>query len=329
MIVSMSVCQQQAAQLPLVNFTGGLNMDSFNPRHHKEKVVVVMGATGTGKSRLAIDLARQFGGEVVNSDKIQVYEGLDIVTNKVTEEECHGVPHHLLGFVDPNINYTSSDFKLHASLTMDSIISRDRLPIIAGGSNSFIEALVDHEMKFSRRYEFCLVWVDVMLPVLRSFIQARVDKMVDMGLVNEVREFFNPSGDYSIGLRRAIGVPEMDRFLRAELQSVNEETLVIFLEQAVNKIKSNTFKLACKQIQKIDRLKRLWRGKNYVYKLDATQVFLRSGKEANKAWDELVVGPSTSIVEQFLRGGEHITTFSPPSPTLSSAINSQTIIFTR
>ncbi|KAK6913876.1 hypothetical protein RJ641_021197 [Dillenia turbinata] len=304
-------------------------MDSFNPRHHKEKVVIVMGATGTGKSRLAIDLARQFGGEVVNSDKIQVYEGLDIVTNKVTEEECRGVPHHLLGFVDPNVNYTSSDFKLHASLTMDSIISRDRLPIIAGGSNSFIEALVDHEMKFNRRFQFCFLWVDVMLPVLWSFVRVRVDRMVEMGLVDEVREFFNPLGDYSTGLRRAIGVPEMDHFLRADIELVNKEVLVIYLEQAINKIKSNTFKLACKQVQKIDRLRRLWRGKNYIHKLDATQVFLKREKEANKAWDELVLGPSTSIVAQFLHGGDRTSTFFPSSSTFPTIVkNSQTIAFT-
>ncbi|XWS69443.1 hypothetical protein CRYUN_Cryun04dG0179500 [Craigia yunnanensis] len=59
-----------------------------------------MGATSTGKSKLSIDLATRFNGEVNNSDKIQVYKGLDIITNKVTVEESRGVPHHLLGMVD-------------------------------------------------------------------------------------------------------------------------------------------------------------------------------------------------------------------------------------
>ncbi|GLT91820.1 hypothetical protein SLE2022_096910 [Rubroshorea leprosula] len=79
----------------------------------KDKVIFVMGAAGTGKSRLAIDLATRFPAEVVNSDKTQVFKGLDIVTNKVTEEECRGVPHHLLGFVDPDAIFTSADFRHH------------------------------------------------------------------------------------------------------------------------------------------------------------------------------------------------------------------------
>ena len=73
----------------------------MNKHQGRDKVVVVLGATGTGKSRLAIDLATRFGAEVINSDKIQVYKGLDIVTNKVSNEECHGVPHHSLGIIDP------------------------------------------------------------------------------------------------------------------------------------------------------------------------------------------------------------------------------------
>ena len=84
-----------------------------------------MGATGTGKTKLAIDVAKHFQpAEVVNSDKMQVYEGLDITTNKVTEEECSGVPHHLLGTVDPYINFTANDFCRHATLAIDSIVEK-------------------------------------------------------------------------------------------------------------------------------------------------------------------------------------------------------------
>ncbi|GLT34442.1 hypothetical protein SLA2020_089540 [Shorea laevis] len=118
----------------LVNFQGGggLTMEHFFYR--KDMVIFVMGATGTGKPRLAIYLATRFPAEVVNSDKMQVFKGLDMVTNKVTEEECRGVPHHLLGFVEPDANFTSADFRHHASKAVDSIVTRDRLPIIAGVS---------------------------------------------------------------------------------------------------------------------------------------------------------------------------------------------------
>ncbi|KAL2230809.1 UNVERIFIED_CONTAM: Adenylate isopentenyltransferase 3, chloroplastic [Sesamum indicum] len=106
----------------------------MNKHHGKDKVVVVLGATGIGKSRLALDLATHFEAEVINSDKIEVYKGLDIVTNKVSNEECCGAPHHLLGIIDPEVH----DFVHHALLAADAIVQKNRLPIIAGGSNSFI-----------------------------------------------------------------------------------------------------------------------------------------------------------------------------------------------
>lgn len=150
----MIMCKQ--AQTPMMQIpTGGMDLSLLRCHPHKQKVVVVMGATGTGKSRLSIDLATSFPAEIINADKIQVYEGLDIVTNKITEEECIGVPHHLLGIVDPEADFTAENFISMASLAMKSIHGRGKLPIIAGGSNSFIEALVDDEKyDFRSRYFF-------------------------------------------------------------------------------------------------------------------------------------------------------------------------------
>ncbi|KAF8044949.1 hypothetical protein N665_5951s0001, partial [Sinapis alba] len=208
---------------PLLNFkeisTTGLNMVDVPFFRRKDKVVFVMGATGTGKSRLAIDLATRFPAEIVNSDKIQVYKGLDIVTNKVTPEETLGVPHHLLGTVKNTYDdFTVEDFQREAIRAVKSIVERDRVPIIAGGSNSYVEALVNNCVDFRLRYNCCFLWVDVDKPVLHSFVSERVDKMIEMGLVDEVRRIFDPlSSDYSTGIRRAIGVPELDEFLRAEL----------------------------------------------------------------------------------------------------------------
>lgn len=272
-------------------------MDSFIPWRRKEKVVVVMGATGTGKSRLSIDLATRFPAEIVNSDKIQVYKGLDIATNKVTQEECRGVPHHLLGLVDPNADFTSIDFCHHASLAVESIVRQDRLPIIAGGSNSFIRALVNDDMEFRSKYECCLLWVDVSLPVLQSFVSERVDRMVEAGLVEEVRGIFDSSADYTRGIRRAIGVPEMDQFLRNEA-NVDEKTKAMLLNEAIEKIKSNNCKLARCQLQNILRLQNQLEWK--MHRLDATEVFLKCESDAEEAWEKLVAKPSTAIVDHFL-----------------------------
>nr|XP_029116061.1 tRNA dimethylallyltransferase 2 isoform X1 [Elaeis guineensis] len=108
-----------------------------------KKVVVVMGATGAGKSRLAIDLASHFTGvEVVNADSMQVYQGLDVLTNKVPLSERNGVPHHLLGTIDASVEFTSKDFRDLSIPIIDDILYRGCLPVIVGGTNYYIQSLV-------------------------------------------------------------------------------------------------------------------------------------------------------------------------------------------
>ncbi|GAA0163263.1 RNA processing factor [Lithospermum erythrorhizon] len=286
--------------------TDGVGLDLQVRRHQtpwqKEKVVVVLGATGTGKSKLSIDLATRFPAEIVNSDKMQVYKGLDIVTNKITSEETKGIPHHLLGVIDPNSDFSSSNFCSMASLSLQSITRRGQLPIIVGGSNSFIEALVDDEhenQEFQSRYECCFLWVDVSIPVLHSFVSDRVDKMVERGLVDEVRKMFNrgKGKDYSRGIWRAIGVPELDYYFKVE-PFLSSEGRSKLLEEAIDEIKNNTCKLACRQLEKIKRLKNEKKWK--VHRLDATQVFRKHGKHADEEWENSVMDPSIRIVERFL-----------------------------
>jgi len=296
---SMLMCMK--TQVPLLDFPSGkLNMNNvvFNPRRHKEKVVILMGATGTGKSRLSIDLAASFPAEVINSDKMQAYEGLPIVTNKVTEEEQRGVPHHLLGILNPNADFTATNFCDTALLAVESIIGRDRLPLIVGGSNSYIEALIDDDdYMFRSKYECCFIWVDVSMPVLRSFVSNRVDQMVENGLVEEVRKTFDPDADYSRGIRRAIGVPEFDKYFRQE-PYLDKHQRLILLHEAIAQMKENTCKLARRQLGKILRLRNK-KGWN-MHRLDATEVFLKHGsKEADEAWKELVARTSTRIVDHF------------------------------
>ncbi|CAN8244090.1 unnamed protein product [Cochlearia groenlandica] len=324
----MTVLRQQQ---PLMNFQG-INMVDGPFFRRKDNVVFVMGATGTGKSRLAIDLATHFPAEIVNSDKIQVYKGFDIVTNKVTPEECHGVPHHLLGTVDDTKqDFTAEEFQREAIKAVESIVERDRVPIIAGGSNSYIEGLVNGCVDFRLRYNCCFLWVDVAKPVLDSFVSERVDKMVEMGLVDEVRHVFDPSSsDYSAGIRRAIGFPELDEFLRAEMRNFTAETTERLLVTAIDKIKDNTCLLACRQLQKIQRLYKQWKWN--MHRVDATEVFLRRGEEAEEAWENTVARPSVLAVERFLNyGGNHHLNGTdillpeiyavPPLPTAVAAIS--------
>ncbi|KAK2921300.1 tRNA dimethylallyltransferase isoform X2 [Channa argus] len=106
-------------------------------------LVVILGATGTGKSKLAIEIGKRLQGEIISADSMQVYQGLDIITNKVSAEELAQCKHHMLSFVDPLIsNYTVVDFRNKALALIDDMHSRDKLPIIVGGTNYYIESLL-------------------------------------------------------------------------------------------------------------------------------------------------------------------------------------------
>ncbi|CAM8955662.1 unnamed protein product [Rhodiola kirilowii] len=108
----------------------------------RKKIVVIMGATGSGKSRLAIDLAAYFPIEIINADSMQVYSGLDVLTNKVPISDQKGVRHHLLGCVSPFTEFTAKDFRDAAIHIIDDILSRNCLPVVVGGTNYYIQALV-------------------------------------------------------------------------------------------------------------------------------------------------------------------------------------------
>lgn len=108
---------------------------------HKPKVVAVVGPTASGKTDLAITLAKQFNGEVISCDSRQVYRNLDIGTAKVTDTEMDGVPHHLLDVADVTETYTANDFKQAAEQTIADIINRGKLPIVAGGTFFYLDQL--------------------------------------------------------------------------------------------------------------------------------------------------------------------------------------------
>ncbi|XP_021727913.1 adenylate isopentenyltransferase 5, chloroplastic-like [Chenopodium quinoa] len=279
-----------------------LRKEVINPwKHQRDKVVFVMGATGTGKSRLSIDLANAFQAEIINSDKIQVYKGLDVVTNKMTKEEQCGIPHHLLGIVGQHVDYTAKDFSLMATHAVESILHKDKLPIIVGGSNSYIESLVSNpKFGFNSKYDCCFLWVDVCAPVLYKYVSHRVEKMVQSGLVNEVREIFDPCNtDYTRGIRRAIGVPELDTYFRTE-HYLDESSRAEQLHCSINEIKGNTCILANKQLQNINRLKYV-KGWN-INRIDATEVFRKCDKEvADETWMKTVTRPSIKVLTRFLK----------------------------
>ena len=269
----------------------------------KKKVLFILGATGTGKTKLSINLGTRFPSEIINSDKIQVYKGLDIVTNKVKESERCSIPHHLLGIIDdPEYDFIVDEFCKHVLEALDLIIENERLPIIVGGSNSYLKKLVeDPAIAFHSTYDCSFVWLDVSLPILFPYLDKRVDEMVGAGMVDEIREFFVPGANNTKGIRRAIGVPELDSYFEMEMKKgIDDAEKEKILKETIRKTKQNTFLLAENQHSKIQNMAD--KLGSMINKINSTKVFeaVLRGEDYQHLYQEIVIKPSMKIVKRFL-----------------------------
>ena len=110
----------------------------------KKHVIAIAGPTASGKTRLAIDIAKEINGEVISADSRLVYRGFNIAAAKPTDIEMEGVPHHLIDIVEPEHNYSVAEFKDDASKKIDEIISRGKTPIVAGGTGLYFRILLEN-----------------------------------------------------------------------------------------------------------------------------------------------------------------------------------------
>ena len=108
----------------------------------KIKLVSVVGPTASGKTKLAVELAKNFDGEIVSADSMQIYQGMRIATAKPTEEEKQGIPHHLMEFLPPEESYSVARFVEDAKKAIADIASRGKLPIVAGGTGLYVDSLL-------------------------------------------------------------------------------------------------------------------------------------------------------------------------------------------
>jgi len=108
----------------------------------KPKILAIVGPTASGKTSLSIELGKRFNGEIISADSRQVYRGLDIGTGKVTRAEMQGIHHHLLDVAPPQNVYTVADYVRDGRIAMDDILSREKLPIVVGGTFFYIDALL-------------------------------------------------------------------------------------------------------------------------------------------------------------------------------------------
>lgn len=154
---------------------------------NRPKIAVITGPTATGKTRLSVELAREMNGEIVSADSMQIYRGMDIGTAKVTQREMQGVRHHMIDVASPFEPYSVSRYVEQASACIDDILARGKLPIVAGGTNLYIDSLIagldfadneqDNALREALGKEYDTSGGEAMLERLRSFDPERAEKL--------------------------------------------------------------------------------------------------------------------------------------------------------
>lgn len=109
----------------------------------KPKILVIAGPTASGKTKLSVELAKRYNGEIISADSMQIYRYMNIGTAKVTPEEMEGIPHYLIDILEPSESFSVAEFCRRTRELIDDITSRGKLPIIAGGTGLYITSLLD------------------------------------------------------------------------------------------------------------------------------------------------------------------------------------------
>lgn len=146
--------------------------------YDRPRVVAIGGPTATGKTALSVALARQFNGEVINADSMQVYRGLSVGTAKATEEERAGVCHHLLDFLNPEEPYSVAEFVEMAAGLIPQITGRGHLPLVVGGTGLYITSLL-HGIAFAPQRSD---------PELREELQQEAEEQGAQALYEHLRQ---------------------------------------------------------------------------------------------------------------------------------------------
>ena len=253
-------------------------------------IIVIIGPTGVGKTKLSVELAKKLNGEIINADSMQVYKKLNIGTAKIKEEEKDGVKHHLFDVVDVKKMYTIYDYQKDCRNIISDILSRNKTPILVGGSGLYIRAALynynlDYENDFldysnysnqelldkcleidpncsihlnNRKrlerflnknlnnssfdnnskpiYNFTLIGLTTDRAKLYDIINNRVDQMINEGLIDEVKSFYD-KGIRSKAIMTGIGYKELYSYFDEEIS----------LEESIELIKKNSRHLAKRQ----------------------------------------------------------------------------------
>lgn len=111
---------------------------------NKQPLLVVVGPTASGKTYLAVELAKKFNGEIVSADSMQIYKGMSVATAKPTVEEMQGIKHHLIDFLEPDEEFSVADYVTAARRAISEISGKGKLPVIVGGTGLYVHSLIDN-----------------------------------------------------------------------------------------------------------------------------------------------------------------------------------------
>lgn len=183
---------------------------------NKIPVIAVVGATASGKTSLAVEIAKRFDGEIVSADSMQIYKGMNIATAKPTEEEKQGIPHYLIDFLPVTEKYSVAEFVKQAGGIISDIYSRGKLPIVCGGTGLYIDSLLNN-MSYAEQPDNTEI---------REKLQKRAD---ELGTENLLEELMQIDGDYASQLH----INNRGRIIRAlEMYYLTGEKPTVLRERA-------------------------------------------------------------------------------------------------
>ena len=142
------------------------------------RLIAIGGPTATGKTALSVALAKEFGGEVINADSMQIYRGLDVGTAKPTAGERQGIPHHLMDFLPPEAPYSVADFTAAAAPLIEQLNSAGKLPIVTGGTGLYITSLMKGTAFAPEKTD----------PAIRARLQAEADEQGSAALYARLQQ---------------------------------------------------------------------------------------------------------------------------------------------
>ena len=264
------------------------------------KLILVVGATASGKSQIGVNLAKKYNGEIISCDSMQVYRDMNIGTAKITSEEMQSIPHYMIDIVNADAQFSVGEYASMADKAINDIISRGKVPIIVGGTGLYVDGILypmtfggdknieiraELESQFALygkeymhsmlaeidpidaqkihpnnvkrvlraleiykttgtcksnlqeknkdlKYEVCMIALDVDRNVLYQRIDTRVDKMFEIGLLNEVKQLLSNGVGFENQSMQAIGYKEFKDYFNAT--KTLEETVEIIKQNSRN-----------------------------------------------------------------------------------------------